>query len=45
MGEKTFKAGAQVVQAGLTMWGNDKAVFGTAAIAYEPNLAKPTKLG
>jgi hypothetical protein len=43
--EETFKAGAKVVQAGLTIWGNNKAVFGTAAIAYAPNLAKLTIMG
>jgi hypothetical protein len=45
VGEETFKAGTQVVQAGLTIWGNNKAVFGTATIAYEPNLAKLTIMG
>ena len=45
MGEETFKAGAQVVQAGLAMWGHNKAVLGTAAIAYDPNLAKLTIMG
>jgi hypothetical protein len=43
--EETFKAGAQVVQARLAMWGDNKAVFGTAAITYEPNLAKLTIMG
>ncbi len=43
--EESLVSGTQVVQAGLTIWGNNKAVFGAATIAYEPNLAKLTIMG